>query len=39
MSPYDTSSPSTAATRLYLIRLPSERRTWWKETSFCSVAL
>jgi hypothetical protein len=21
------------------MRLPSDRRTWWKDTSFCSVAL
>src|SRR6478752_919216 len=39
MSAYATSSPSASATRLYRMREPSVRRTWWKLTSRSSVAV
>src|SRR5687767_2212839 len=38
MSSYDTSSPQTEQVRLYLIRPPSVRCTWWNRMSFSSVA-
>src|SRR5688500_7853589 len=38
MSSYDTSSPQTEQVRLYLMRPPSVRCTWWNRMSFSSVA-
>src|SRR5690349_22548981 len=38
MSSYDTSSPQTWQVRLYRMRPPSVRCTWWKRMSFSSVA-
>jgi hypothetical protein len=38
ISEYGTCSPSAAATRWYLTREPSERRTWWNAMLRSSVA-
>ncbi len=39
MSSYATCSPHTSQTRLYRIRPPSSRCTWWKARSWLSVAV
>ncbi len=39
ISSKDTSSPQTLQIRLYRIRPPSSRCTWWNETSLLWVAV